>query len=130
MGVRVGVDMVAVDDVEESIRVHSERYLGRVYTTTELADCRLPDGTYDARRLAARIAAKEAVLKVLRVEDEGIPWRAIGVRKDGSGRPGIELTGAAEALAEQRGVGELEVSISHSGTFAAAVVVAEVSGER
>jgi holo-[acyl-carrier protein] synthase len=130
MGVRVGIDLVSIDAIEESIRVHSGRYLARVYTTTELADCCLPDGSYDARRLAARIAAKEAVLKVLRVEDEGVPWRAIGVCSDSSGRPSIELTGAAKALARERGVERLDVSLTHSGPFAAAVVVAEVRGER
>ena len=130
MGVRVGIDMVSIDAIEESIRVHSERYLARVYTSTELDDCRLPDGSYDARRLAARMGAKEAVLKVLRVEDEGIPWRAIGVSRDGAGRPSIELTGAAQALAQERGVAALELSLTNAGPFAAAVVVAEVRGER
>jgi holo-[acyl-carrier protein] synthase len=122
--------MVSIDAIEDSIRVHSERYLGRVYTSTELDDCRLPDGTYDARRLAARIAAKEAVLKVLRVEDEGIPWRSIGVYSDRAGRPSIELTGAAQALARERGVTAFEVSFTNAGPLAAAVVVAEVRGER
>lgn len=129
LGVTVGIDMVSIDAIEDSIRVHAERYLGRVYTTTELNDCRLADGTYDARRLAARIAAKEAVLKVLRVQDEGIPWRAIGVRRDHTGRPSIELSGAAEALAHERGVETLELSLSHAGPFATAVVVAGVRAE-
>ena len=122
--------MVSVEAIEDSIRVHSERYLGRVYTDAELDDCRLGDGTYDARALAARVAAKEAVLKVLRVADEGIPWRAIGVTGGHAGRPRIELTGAAEALARERGVAALEVSLTNAGPFAAAVVVAEVRGER
>ncbi len=130
MGVRVGIDLVSIDAIEDSIRVHHERYLARVYTSTELDDCRLADGTYDARRLAARIAAKEAVLKVLRVEDEAIPWRAIGVCSDPTGRPRIELTGAAEALAQERGVAALDLSLTNAGPFAAAVVVAEVRGER
>jgi holo-[acyl-carrier protein] synthase len=130
MGVRVGLDLVSIADIEDSIRVHSGRYLARVYTTAELADCRLPGGAYNVRSLAACIAAKEAVLKVLGVEDEGIPWRAIGVRKDRSGCPSIELTGAAEVLAQQRGVESLDVTLAHSGPFAAAVVVAEVRGER
>lgn len=121
--------MVSIEAIEESIRVHSERYLARVYTSAELDDCRRTDGTYDARRLAARMGAKEAVLKVLRVEDEAIPWRAIGVRSDRAGRPSIELTGAAEALARERGVAALEVSLTNAGPFAAAVVVAEVRGE-
>ena len=121
--------MVSIDAIEDSIRVHAERYLGRVYTTTELSDCRLADGTYDARRLAARVAAKEAVLKVLRVDDEGIPWRAIDVRRDHSGRPSVVLSGPAEALARERGIETLELSLTHAGPFAAAVVIAGVREE-
>lgn len=128
-GVTVGIDMVSIDAIEDSIRVHAERYLGRVYTTTELDDCRLADGSYDARGLAARVAAKEAVLKVLRVQDGGIPWRAIGVRRDQTGRPAIELSGPAEALAHERGIETFELSLTHTGPFAAAVVVAGVRGE-
>lgn len=129
MGMSVGIDLVSIDDVEDSIRVHSERYLGRVYTTIELDDCRLPGGGYDARALAARNAAKEAVLKVLRAGDEAIPWQAIGVSRDHAGRPAVELTGAARALARKRGIATLELSVTHSGPYAAAVVVAEVRGE-
>jgi holo-[acyl-carrier protein] synthase len=129
LGAAVGIDMVSIDAVEDSIRVHAERYLGRVYTRTELDDCRFADGTYDVPRLAARIAAKEAVLKVLRVDDEGIPWRAIGVRRDDCGRPSIELSGAAEALAHERGIETLELSLTHAGPFATAVVVAGVRAE-
>ncbi|HZL54852.1 MAG TPA: holo-ACP synthase [Solirubrobacteraceae bacterium] len=130
MGMTVGIDLVSIEAIEDSIRVHSERYLGRVYTTVELDDCRLPDGGYDARRLAGRVAAKEAVLKVLRVGDEAIPWRAIGVRRNGRGRPSVELTGAAQELARERGIESMQLSITQAGAFAAAVVVAEVCGER
>jgi holo-[acyl-carrier protein] synthase len=129
MGIRVGIDFVSIDAVEESIRVHSGRYLGRVYTSTELEDCRLADGSHDARRLAARFAAKEAVMKVLRVDVDGVPWQAIGVLRDSHGRPSVELTGAAAELAAQHGVESMDLSLSHAGPFAAAVVVAQVRGE-
>jgi len=69
-------------------------------------------------------------MKVLRVDDEAIPWQAIGVRSDASGRPRIELSGVAEALAEQRRIEALDVSLTHEGPFAAAVVVAGMRGSR
>jgi len=127
---RVGIDLASTDAVEEAIRVHSWRYLGRVYTSGELDECSTPDGGHDARRLAARFAAKEAVLKVLRAGDEAVPWRTIGVRTDRAGRPRIELTGAAEALAGRRGIESLDVSLTHAAGLAAAVVVAQLRGER
>lgn len=117
---------MSVDSVEESLRVHADRYLQRVFTPRELEDCATPAGPPDARRLAARFAAKEAAMKVLRLADEPLPWRTIGVRSGAFGRPRLELDGAAARLAEDRGVESLDVSLTHEGPFAAAVVVAQI----
>jgi len=127
VGFKVGIDLVSVEAVEESIRVHSERYLGRVYTVREMRDCSTPAGTPDARSLAARFAAKEAAMKVLRAGDEALPWRSIGVRRDRLGSPSLELSGAAARLAQERGIEDLDVSMTHEGPFAAAVVIATVA---
>ena len=129
MGLRVGIDLVSIDAVEESVRIHSGRYLRRVYTAREVRDCRAPDGAPDPRKLARCFAAKEAALKVLDVDDESVPWPSIEVRTDHLGSLSIELTGAAEQLARQRGVTELELSITHAGPLAAAIVVARVRDE-
>jgi holo-[acyl-carrier protein] synthase len=123
MSLRVGTDLVSIDTVRESIRAHAEHYLERVYTQRELQDCRTSQGI-DPERLAARFAAKEATLKVLRPRDEGIPWNTIEVRRDPCGWVELELSGPAAALAADAGVTELSLSITHEGGFAAAVVVA------
>jgi len=129
-GPRVGIDLVSVEAVEESIRVHSGRYLGRVYTSRELHECSTPAGAPDGRRLASRFAAKEAALKILRTGDEAVPWQSIGVSCDSSGRPSIELTGAAADLARARRIEALDLSITQAGPYAAAVVVARMRGTR
>jgi holo-[acyl-carrier protein] synthase len=131
MSISIGIDLTATDAVAQSLRIHGERYLGRVYTERERRDCARPPGCPDAGRpdavrLAARFAAKEATLKALRREDEAIPWTSIGVCTDGAGRPTLELTGAAAALARRRGVAALSVSLTHEGGFAAAVVAADL----
>jgi holo-[acyl-carrier protein] synthase len=126
MSLRVGTDLVSIDTVRESIASHAEHYLERVYTQREVSDCRTPQGI-DAERLAARFAAKEATLKVLRPRDQGIPWNSIEVRRDPSGWVELELTGPAAALAAEGGVTELSLSIAHEGDFASAVVVASCS---
>jgi len=109
--VRVGIDLVDIDDVRESLRTHGDRYLRRIYTEREIEDSRgRPE------RLAERFAAKEAALKVLRRADEAIPWRAIEV--DGGS---LRLEGRAAQLA---GDMQLALSVSHEGPVAAAIVVA------
>jgi holo-[acyl-carrier protein] synthase len=125
MTVRVGIDLVSVQAVQDALHAHRDSYLSRVYTDREVTDCRTADGM-DAERLAARFAAKEAALKVLRPRDGGIPWSAIEVRRDPGGWVEMELSGAAADLAEAAGVAELAVSLSHEGGFASAVVIAEL----
>jgi holo-[acyl-carrier protein] synthase len=126
MPLRVGTDLVLIETVRDSIDAHAEHYLERVYTEREVEDCTTPEGV-DPERLAARFAAKEATLKVLRPRDEGIPWNAIEVRRDPSGWVELALSGPAASLATDAGVTDLSLSISHEGQFASAVVVASCS---
>ena len=125
MAMRVGIDLVAVDSVRDSIREHGDRYLSRIYTETELRDCSTEQG-FIAERLAARFAAKEATLKVLRPEDEAIPFRTMGVVRNGAGWVEVELTGRAATLAADAGLGDLALSISHEAGYASAIVIAEL----
>ena len=122
--IRVGIDLVAADSVEQSLRAaHGERYLERVYTEREVEDCRTGAGI-DPERLAARFAAKEATLKVLSGE-EGLALSTIEVCREPSGRVRIELSGRAAEIANEAGIAELSASLTHEAGFGAAVVIAE-----
>lgn len=123
MPIRVGIDLVTVDSVRESLEAHGEHYLARVYTAREREDCTRDSGV-DPERLAARFAAKEATLKVLRPGEVGIPWYAIELRRSPDGWVELELSGPAAALAAERGISELAVSVTHEAGFASAVVIA------
>jgi len=119
---RVGVDVVSVDDVAASIERFGDRYLQRVYTPHELQSCGGASGVR-ASRLAARFAAKEAVVKVLRPDGRTPPWRDIEVWRHDVGWCEIRLHGSAADLAAGAGLGNLAVSITHDKGIAAAVVV-------
>ena len=125
MAVRVGTDLVAVATVEAAVREHGDRYLERVFTARELAD--LGGAAAAPERLAARFAAKEAAIKVLRPgRDDPVPWGDIEVRRDPGGWTELVLGGHAARLADAAGVTSLAVSLTHEGGWASAVVVAEV----
>jgi holo-[acyl-carrier protein] synthase len=128
MGVHVGLDLIEVSDVEESLRVHRARYLERVYTPREVADCRRATGTVDARGLAERFAAKEATLKALRAGERAIPWRSVEVVSDERGRLSLALTAVAAELAQERGIVELALSVTKAAGNAAAIVIARDGG--
>ncbi len=122
MQTRVGIDLVSVQSVESSLQTHGRRYLDRVYTAREQSDCRHDEG-FDAERLAARFAAKEAVMKVLR-PPAAVPWNSIGVRREPRGWASIEMTGAAAERASELEITDFALSLTHEDGLAAAAVVA------
>jgi len=75
--------------------------------------------------LAARFAAKEAVMKVLGVGLGAIDWHDVEVVREESGRPRLEVTGRAAALADAAGVTDWHLSLSHSDLVATAVAAAD-----
>lgn len=116
---RVGVDIVELARIQRAVERHGSRFLNRVYTRSELAYCR-----GDIARLAARWAAKEAASKALGTGWRGIAWREVEVGREPTGRPVILLHGRARAAAESSHLASWEVSLSHSGRDAIAVVLA------
>jgi holo-[acyl-carrier protein] synthase len=127
--IRVGVDLAAVAAVSDSLARFGTRYTSRVFTAREMTDCR---GTAPARArgLAARFAAKEAVLKALRASDVVPPWTDIEVIRTPGGWPEIQLHGVAAQLAAQQGLATWAVSLTHETNVAAAIVVASGPPQR
>jgi holo-[acyl-carrier protein] synthase len=123
MGPGVGIDLVMVSRVEASLARFGERFLRRVFTDGEIAYA-TSTPALAAERLAARFAAKEATIKALDLAEAGVGWRQIEVLREASGRVVLALHGAARAAADEAGVGELSLSLTHEGDYSAAVVLA------
>lgn len=115
----VGVDIIEIERIEAILQRHGERFLKRVYTPAERAYCRerVPE-------LAVRFAAKEAVSKALGTGLRGIAWREMEILGDERGKPLVRLHGRAQARAEELGLSEFAVSLSHSRDYAVAFVIA------
>ena len=77
-----------------------------------------------APRLAARFAAKEAVMKALGVGLWKFAFRDVEVVRAPSGAPSIALRGKAADLATAGGVGSWQLSLSHTDETAIAVALA------
>jgi holo-[acyl-carrier protein] synthase len=120
---RVGTDLVVVDEVAESVARFGQRYLGRIYTAHEVSCC-AGTAAVTAAGLAARFAAKEAMVKVLRPVAHQPDWRSIEVRREAGGWCSLRLTGEAARMADEQGISNVAVSLTHEGGMAAAVVVA------
>jgi holo-[acyl-carrier protein] synthase len=115
----VGIDMIAIPRVRHVLERHDERFLRRVFTPEEVAYCRgrVPE-------LAARFAAKEAVMKALGTGARGVGWREIEVLPNRRGKPLVYLYGRARERAERIGLTGIDVTMSHERDFALAAVVA------
>ena len=116
----VGVDVIEIERVEAALGRFGERFLRRVYTEEESAFCR-----GRVHELAARFAAKEAVMKALGTGAKGVAWREIEVLPNHRGKPLVYLYGRARARAERIGLEGLDVSMSHSREYAVAFVVGQ-----
>jgi len=121
--IRVGSDVLSVQQVTKSVAWFGDRYLHRVFTQHEISSASGAPSV-QAARLAARFAAKEATIKVLRPIDHQPDWRSMEVQRHAGGWCTMALSGHAADLAEEAGITDLAVSLTHEGDMAAAVVVA------
>jgi holo-[acyl-carrier protein] synthase len=119
-----GVDLVEDARIGRMVAEHGARFVERVFTAGEQADAASGEG-WRTERLAARFAAKEAVLKSLGTGWRGgIAWTDVEVVKEASGRPGVTLHGEASVVAARLGISRWHLSLSHAGGFSIASAIA------
>lgn len=115
-----GVDIIEIERVQRALDRHGDRFLKRVYTKLEAAFCR-----GRVNELAARFAAKEAVMKVLGTGARGVAWREIEVIPNHRGKPLVYLHGRARERAEYIQLTSLDISLTHSNGHAVAFAVGQ-----
>jgi holo-[acyl-carrier protein] synthase len=119
--VGIGVDVVDVArmrQVLERTPTFRERF-----TDGERADAEQRNDPTE--RYAARFAAKEAVMKALGVGLGAFGFHDVETVLAASGAPSLVLRGDALRLAIEAGVSHWHLSLSHTGTTAIAMVIAE-----
>ena len=112
----LGIDIIAIARIRETMAHFGERFSKRVLTAAERAYVRDRPETF-----AGRWAAKEAVSKVLGLGVRGIGWRDIEIERLPTGQPSVRLHDRAAARAKQLGMGRIAVSISHEAEYAVAI---------
>jgi holo-[acyl-carrier protein] synthase len=124
MIVGLGLDIAEIDRIEAAIKRHGAPFLERLFTPAEVSYCERHKNRYE--RYAARFAAKEAAMKALGTGwSRGVRWRDIEVARLPSGKPTLQLAGAARQIADGLGVKNISLSITHSGNLALAQVIFE-----
>jgi holo-[acyl-carrier protein] synthase len=119
--VGVGIDAVDVERLR-SVLGRRSGFAERVFTRAERAEA---DSRHDpVPGLAARFAAKEAVMKSLSVGLGAFDFADVEVVRGEGGAPVLAVTGRAAALAEEQSVGGWHISLTHTATVAMAIAVA------
>ena len=117
----IGVDIIEIARIRESVETSGEKFLERIFTPQEIAYCRSKQNMH--QHLAARFAAKEAVSKALSTGWAGeFNWKDVEVMNASSGAPQITLSGK---LKERLATSAVFVSISHSESHVVAMALIE-----
>lgn len=118
----LGVDLADIDRIERVFEKYP-RFAERCFTAHEREYAMR--FSKPSRRLAARFAGKEAVMKSMGTGWRRLRWTDIEIT--GGGKPTVRLSGTAQRRAEMLGVTEIHVTITH--TDATAMVMAVATGE-
>lgn len=124
----LGVDVVQVSRIAESLAAFGDRFTSRLFTPQEISDAG-QESRVRVERLAARFAAKEAALKAFGWCHLGLSWRDIEVQRQAGGACVLALQGRAADLAQQQGITQWALSLSHDGDHAVAVVAATLPSQ-
>ena len=115
--VGIGIDIVDVPRFEK-VLARRPKIVDRLFTEGEKLDTKLRP-----QRLAARFAAKEAVMKACGVGVGSTGLKTIEVKKMRSGAPMVVLHGTAQDLADRVGIKNMHITLTHTDMSAAAFVV-------
>jgi holo-[acyl-carrier protein] synthase len=115
----IGIDIVDIQRIEESVKKYNRQFLEKIFTTLEIAYCTSKQNPYG--HFAARFAAKEAVAKALSTGwGGGFRWKDVEVSNDSAGKPAVRLSGDLKKLLEGNSI---LLSLSHSDTTVVAVAI-------
>jgi holo-[acyl-carrier protein] synthase len=119
---RVGLDLIEIERIRSALE--RPRFRERCFTETERRYC--DSRANPAQSYAARFAGKEAVGKALGC---GVHFTWTEIEIAGRPRPTVSLSGKAEAWAKRMGVGQVDLSMTHSKGMAAAVAILSIVEE-
>lgn len=127
MIIGVGIDIIEIDRIKDSVDKYGKRFLNKIYTNSELDYCMSKSSKY--QHLAARFAAKEAVYKALTTGwHEVATWQDIEISNEPNGMPVVTLKGKLQSFLTKDK--SLKISISHSRDYVACMAVVYKNSEK
>jgi holo-[acyl-carrier protein] synthase len=117
----IGIDLVDIERFRVTLK-RTPSMRTRLFTESELAY--VAPKVDPIPSLAARFAAREAVMKSLGLGLGAFGFQEVWVERAESGAPSLVVTGRAKSLADEAGIGAWHLSLTHSASTAGAYVLA------
>jgi holo-[acyl-carrier protein] synthase len=125
--VGIGIDLVKISRLEEVTERWGNRFLDRVFTTSERAYCLQRKRPHI--HFSSRFAVKEAAMKALGTGlGDGIRWKEIETLNNSNGKPEVRMSGKTRQIAKAQKVSGIFVSMTHDQDYAIAQVILEQNG--
>jgi len=107
----IGIDIIEIERIKESVEKFNDKFLNKIFTEAELEYSLNKKNKY--QHLAARFAAKEAIVKSFATsERKGFSWKDMEIYNEPSGMPNVRLSGKlAKYLGDDK---SLKITMSHS----------------
>ncbi|MBU4304119.1 MAG: holo-ACP synthase [Candidatus Omnitrophica bacterium] len=121
MIISCGTDIIETKRVKDAVKKWDKSFLRRVFTQQEI-DYSMKRRFY-FEHLAARFAAKEAVLKAFGDGFTGANIKDVEIKNDKNGRPNVILKGDMEKLRKKKKIHTITVSMSHTKDYAQAMAI-------
>lgn len=118
----IGIDAVDIERFRDSI-LRTPSMVERIFTLPELEY--VEPKADPVPSLAARFAAREAVMKAMGLGLGAFGFHDVWVERAESGEPLLQISGRAKELADERGITRWHLSITHTAIVAIAHVIAE-----
>ena len=117
----IGVDQVDLNRIKKLLDKSEKKFLKRCFTEQEIKYAkRFSD---PSKRLGARFAAKEAVMKSLGKGWREVSWKDIEIT--GGGKPTINTSGRASLAVKENNIDNIHISLSHENDNAIAFAISE-----
>lgn len=116
----IGIDIIEIERIKESINKYGDSFLNKIYTQNELDYCLSKFNKY--QHLAARFAAKEAIYKALATSwEKDSTWKSIEITNEPNGLPVAKFLGKLkDFLADDK---DIKISLSHSEHYVTGVAI-------
>lgn len=120
MVIGIGIDIIEIDRIKDSVEKYGDRFLNKIYTKKELEYCL--SKKYKYQHLAARFAAKEAVYKALTTGwNKDVGWQNIEISNEPNGMPIAYLHGKLKKFLSNDK--NLKISMSHSRDYVTCMAI-------